>query len=366
MDVSDYHYKLPPALIARYPLPTRSASRLLCLHRRSGVLTDSHVVEIPHYLAPGDLLVFNNTKVIPARIYGKKESGGKVELLIERVQANNQLITHIRASKAPQIGSKILLEGQQWARVIGRHGALYQLEMAIDLDIAEWMEAVGEIPLPPYLGREAEASDKERYQTVFAEYPGAVAAPTAGLHFDPTLLRELISKGVQCGFLTLHVGAGTFAPLRSEQILSGKLHAEHIEVSQSLCDQIMETKKRGNKVIAVGTTTVRALETVAAQSVREGSLASSILLTPAGSEAEIRPYQGETEIFITPGFTFRIIDAMITNFHLPESSLLMLVSAFAGYENTMAAYQHAVAQEYRFFSYGDAMLIDEFGYSESV
>lgn len=345
MRVSDYQYELPRELIARYPLPSRSASRLLHLHSRSGALQDCQFEAIIGFLAPGDLLVFNNTKVIPARVYGEKASGGKIELLIERILPENQLLTHIRASKAPRIGSELMLRGQQRARVLGRHEALYQLEMASDLDIAQWLEAVGEIPLPPYLEREAEASDKERYQTVFAEHPGAVAAPTAGLHFDPALLAQLSVKGVQLGFLTLHVGAGTFAPLREAQIAAGKLHVERFAVSQTLCDQIIQAKNRGNKVIAVGTTTVRALETVALRSIKE---------------AVIQPYQGETDIFITPGFTFQVIDAMITNFHLPESSLLMLVSAFAGYENTLAAYHHAVQQQYRFFSYGDAMLIGQF------
>lgn len=338
MRVSDYLYDLPRDLIARYPLPSRSASRLLHLHPGSGALQDHHFEAITGFLAPGDLLVFNNTKVIPARVYGEKASGGKIELLIERILPDNQLSTHIRASKAPQIGSELILRGEQRVRVLGRQGALYEVAMARDLDIAQWLEAVGEIPLPPYLEREAEASDKERYQTVFAEHPGAVAAPTAGLHFDPPLLAQLAAKGVQSGFLTLHVGAGTFAPLRETQIATGKLHAERLEVSQSLCDQITQTKNRGNKVIAVGTTTVRALET-------------------AAKSSGIQPFQGETDIFITPGFTFRVIDAMITNFHLPESSLLMLVSAFAGYENTLAAYHHAVQERYRFFSYGDAMLI---------
>jgi len=341
MQVSDYQYELPRDLIARYPLSSRSASRLLHLHPRSGERQDHPFAAITHFLAPGDLLVFNNTKVIPARVYGEKSSGGKIELLIERILPDNQLLTHIRASKAPQIGSELVLRGEQRARVLSRQGALYELEMARDLDIPQWLEVVGEIPLPPYLERAAEASDKERYQTVFAQHPGAVAAPTAGLHFDQPLLAQLAAKGVQCGFLTLHVGAGTFSPLRETHLATGKLHTERLEVSQTLCDQITQTKNRGNKVIAVGTTTVRALETAALSS-------------------GIKPFQGETDIFIRPGFNFQVIDAIVTNFHLPESSLLMLVSAFAGYENTMAAYQHAVQQRYRFFSYGDAMLISDF------
>ncbi len=339
MRVSDFDYELPRELIARYPLDKRSASRLLHLNPVNGSLGDYHFKDIIGFLAPGDLLVFNNTKVIPARVYGQKSTGGKIELLIERILPENRLLTHLRASKSPQLGSELLLSGDQRAEVLSRHEALFELQMDPALDIFQWLEEVGEIPLPPYLDREAEASDKERYQTVFAEYPGAVAAPTAGLHFDEELLAALAKKGIHSGYLTLHVGAGTFAPLRAEQIAEGKLHAERIEVSSELCEQIRETKSRGNKVVAVGTTTVRALESAAAKG------------------PEIQAFCGETDIFITPGFKFRIVDVMITNFHLPESSLLMLVSAFAGFENTMKAYHHAVQDQYRFFSYGDAMLI---------
>ncbi|MBX9586522.1 MAG: tRNA preQ1(34) S-adenosylmethionine ribosyltransferase-isomerase QueA [Gammaproteobacteria bacterium] len=339
MRVSDFDYELPRELIARYPLDKRSASRLLHLNPVNGSLSDYHFKDIIGFFAPGDLLVFNNTKVIPARVYGQKCTGGKIELLIERILPDNRLLTHLRASKSPQVGSELLLSGDQRAKVLSRHEALFELQMDSALDIFQWLEEVGEIPLPPYLDREAEASDKERYQTVFAEYPGAVAAPTAGLHFDEELLAAIAEKGIHSGYLTLHVGAGTFAPLRAEQIADGKLHAERIEVSAALCQQIRETKSRGNKVIAVGTTTVRALESAAAQ------------------RSDIQPYHGETDIFITPGFNFRVVDAMITNFHLPQSSLLMLVSAFAGFENVMNAYRYAVQHQYRFFSYGDAMLI---------
>lgn len=335
MRVSDFDYELPRELIARYPLDKRSASRLLHLNPVNGSLSDYHFKDIIGFLAPKDLLVFNNTKVIPARVYGEKCTGGKIELLIERILPDNRLLTHLRASKSPKVGS----EGDQRAKVLSRHEALFELQMDPALDIFQWLDEVGEIPLPPYLDREAEASDKERYQTVFAEYPGAVAAPTAGLHFDQELLAAIAEKGIHSGYLTLHVGAGTFAPLRAEQIADGKLHAERIEVSAALCEQIRETKSRGNKVIAVGTTTVRALESAAAQ------------------RSDIQPYHGETDIFITPGFNFRVVDAMITNFHLPQSSLLMLISAFAGFENVMKAYRYAVQRQYRFFSYGDAMLI---------
>lgn len=360
MRLEDYHYELPRELIARYPLAERSASRLLLLQPQGGALGDFQFAALGRFLAPGDLLVFNNTKVIPARIYGQKSSGGKIEVLVERILPENRLLGHLRASKAPAVGAELQLIGEQRATVLGRQGALYELQLAADLDIMRWLEAVGEIPLPPYLERQAEDSDKERYQTVFARYPGAVAAPTAGLHFDEALLAGLAEKGVQSAYLTLHVGAGTFAPLRAEQLAAGKLHAERIEVSAELCEQIMSTKRRGGRVIAVGTTTVRALETAAAK--REGQGFHNELATDQTSnpDSEIQPYVGETDIFITPGFTFRVIDAMITNFHLPESSLLMLVSAFAGYQNTIAAYQHAVREQYRFFSYGDAMLIGDF------
>lgn len=361
MRLEDYHYELPRELIARYPLAERSASRLLCLQPQGGALGDFQFADLGRFLAPGDLLVFNNTKVIPARIYGQKSSGGKIEVLVERILPENRLVGHLRASKAPAVGAELQLIGEQRATVLGRQGALYELQLAADLDIMRWLEAVGEIPLPPYLERQAEDSDKERYQTVFACYPGAVAAPTAGLHFDEALLAALAEKGVQSAYLTLHVGAGTFAPLRAEQLATGKLHAERIEVSAELCEQIKATKRRGGKVIAVGTTTIRALETAAALATRDEKQSNRAENTQGPSpDCEIQPYEGETDIFITPGFTFRVIDAMITNFHLPESSLLMLVSAFAGYQNTMAAYQHAVREQYRFFSYGDAMLIGDF------
>jgi S-adenosylmethionine:tRNA ribosyltransferase-isomerase len=342
MRLEDYYYDLPRELIARYPLPERSASRLLVLHQQNGALKDKLFTDLEQFLAPGDLLVFNNTKVIPARIYGQKSSGGRVELLVERILPGNRIIGHCRASKAPKIGAELEFMGEQQARVLGRQAALYEFQFTENLDLMAWLQNVGQIPLPPYLEREAEESDKERYQTVFARYPGAVAAPTAGLHFDDALLARLAQKGVNSAFLTLHVGAGTFAPLRAEQLESGKLHSERIEVSAELCELINATKRKGGKVVAVGTTTVRALETAAAKI------------------QKVQPYEGETDIFITPGFTFRVVDAMITNFHLPESSLLMLVSAFAGHQNTMAAYHHAVQQNYRFFSYGDAMLIGDF------
>ncbi len=342
MRVADFDYELPGELIARYPLAQRSASRLLYLNSTSGALRDQHFTDLPQLIATGDLLVFNNTKVMPARIFGQKRTGGKIELLIERILPDRRILAHVRASKSPRINSELMLADQQLAIVRGRVEALYELELPHCDDIGAWLDLHGEIPLPPYLERKAEDADRERYQTVYAEHLGAVAAPTAGLHFDQPLLTALTAMGVNQAFLTLHVGAGTFSPVRVEHIDDHHLHAERIEVDAALCAAIADTKARGKRVIAVGTTGVRALEAVFAKF------------------GQLQPYHGETDIFIKPGYTFNVIDAMITNFHLPESTLLMLVSAFAGYEHTMAAYAHAVRHAYRFYSYGDAMLIGEF------
>jgi len=339
MRVADFDYELPGKLIARYPLAERSASRLLYLNRTSGALRDQQFTDLPQLINPGDLLVFNNTKVMPARIFGQKRTGGKIELLIERILPDRRILAHLRASKSPPINSELMLADQQLAIVRGRIEALYELELPHCDDIGAWLDVHGEIPLPPYLERKAEDADRERYQTVYAEHLGAVAAPTAGLHFDQRLLAALSAMGVNQAFLTLHVGAGTFSPVRVEHIDDHHLHAERIEVDAALCAAIADTKARGKRVIAVGTTGVRALEAVFAKF------------------GQLQPYHGETDIFIKPGYTFNVIDAMITNFHLPESTLLMLVSAFAGYEHTMAAYAHAVSHAYRFYSYGDAMLI---------
>lgn len=343
MQINDFDYLLPKELIARYPLERRSASRLLLVNRAQNSLQDQSFKHILDYFNPGDLFVFNNTKVIPARLFGQKQSGGKVEILVERVLDEHRVLAHIRSSKSPKVDAELLLENQLTANVLQRHDALFELEFNSDKTVFQWLDELGNIPLPPYLQRDAEVLDDDRYQTVYAKEQGAVAAPTAGLHFDDALLEKLKNHGINSAFLTLHVGAGTFQPVRVDNILEHKMHAEYIEVSQSICDQIIQTKKNGNKVIAIGTTSVRALESAA-----------------TGDETIIKPFVGDTDIFIYPGYTFKIIDAMLTNFHLPKSTLLMLVSAFSGHDLMNSAYAHAVEQQYRFYSYGDAMLIGDF------
>ncbi len=335
---SDYHYRLPPELIARYPADRRTDSRLLCLDGVSGRVEDRRFTDIEGLLNPGDLLVFNDTRVIPARLYGEKETGGKVELLVERVLDDHHALAHVRASKSPKPGTRLRLEGRVEAEVLGRDGALFHLFFEGAQPLVELLEEVGHVPLPPYIDRPAEALDRERYQTVYARRHGAVAAPTAGLHFDKPLLERLKARGVETTYVTLHVGAGTFQPVRVDRIEDHVMHAEYVEVSEEAAAQVRAARARGSRVVAVGTTSVRSLETAA----RNG---------------EIEPFHGDTEIFIYPGYRFRAVDALITNFHLPESTLLMLVSAFAGYDRVMAAYRHAVESGYRFFSYGDAMFI---------
>lgn len=335
MRVADFQFDLPDELIARYPLTERSASRLLVLNGLEGALQHRHFAELPEFLQPGDLLVFNNTKVIPARLFAQKETGGKVEVLVERVLDEQRVLAHVRASKAPKAGSRLLLESGN-ALMLARHDALFELEF--DQPVLPLLERIGHMPLPPYIDRADELSDRERYQTVYAECAGAVAAPTAGLHFDAAMLAALADMGVETAFVTLHVGAGTFQPVRVEQIEEHQMHHEWLEVDQSVVDAVSACKARGGRVIAVGTTSVRSLETAA----RSGQL---------------QPFSGDTDIFIYPGRSFNVVDALVTNFHLPESTLLMLVSAFAGYSATMAAYQQAVSAQYRFFSYGDAMFI---------
>lgn len=333
----DFHYELPEQLIAQFPLKDRTASRLL-LVSATGVLRDARFSDIETDINAGDLLVLNNTRVLAARLFGHKETGGKVEIMIERLLDDRNAWAQLRASKTPKPGALILLEGGEPVRMTGREGDLFHLEL-IEGEWPRVLEQHGHMPLPPYIQREDEPSDLDRYQTVFGQRPGAVAAPTAGLHFDAPLLSRLKDKGVGIAEVTLHVGAGTFQPVRAERIEDHQMHAEWIEVSQSVCDQVNATKERGGRVIAVGTTAVRSLESAA----REGQL---------------RPFSGDSRLFITPGYDFRVVDAMITNFHLLESTLLMLVCAFGGYEQMMAAYRHAVAASYRFFSYGDAMLIE--------
>lgn len=336
MQTSDFYFDLPSELIAQHPLPERTASRLLTLC--DGAINDALFSHIGELLQPGDLLVMNNTRVIPARLFGQKETGGKVEVLVERVLDEHRVLAHVRASKSPKPGSQLLLENAVQVKVTGREGELFCLSFEGDESAVTQLERHGHMPLPPYIERADESADRERYQTVFAQRQGAVAAPTAGLHFDQGLLDALTEKGVESTFVTLHVGAGTFQPVRVENIAEHHMHKEFIDVSADTVAAVQRTRARGGRVVAVGTTSVRALESAA----RHGELGT---------------FQGDTDIFITPGYTFRVVDALITNFHLSESTLLMLVSAFAGFDEVRAAYAHAIQQRYRFFSYGDAMFL---------
>lgn len=338
MQTRDFDYYLPDNLIAQYPLAERTASRLL--HVSGNKFFDRIFSDVIDLLNPGDLLVFNNTKVIPARLHGHKSTGGKVEVLIERLLDNHCVLAHIRSSKSPKPGTILLLESELRAEMMGRQGELFELKFLSDTNVIDLLETHGHMPLPPYIDRADEHSDQQRYQTVYAKHPGAVAAPTAGLHFDEALLHTIKAKGINFGYVTLHVGAGTFQPVRCERIEDHHMHAEYIDVDNNIVEQISETRQQGGRVIAVGTTAVRSLESAA----RSGQLSA---------------YKGDTSIFIYPGYKFNVVDALITNFHLPQSTLLMLVSAFAGYDSIMAAYQHAVQSQYRFFSYGDAMFIDK-------
>ena len=337
MKRTDFSYQLPEELIAQTPLEQRSASRLLCLDRQSGQLSDRKFRDLPGLLNTGDLLVFNNTKVIPARLHGFKATGGRVEILIERLLNKQECLAQVRASKSPKPGSRLVLENGSELLVLKRQDSFFHLR-SVDSDLMGLLTGLGHMPLPPYITREDNDADRRRYQTVYAETPGAVAAPTAGLHFDQVLLDQLKSAGIESTTVTLHVGAGTFQPVRVENVEDHLMHAEWLEVSQAACDAVAAAKARGGRVVAVGTTAVRSLETAA-----QGD--------------SLHPFSGDSRIFIYPPYRFRVVDAMITNFHLPESTLLMLVSAFAGHEQTLAAYHHAVEQSYRFFSYGDAMLL---------
>ncbi|MBA6131987.1 tRNA preQ1(34) S-adenosylmethionine ribosyltransferase-isomerase QueA [Pseudomonas juntendi] len=336
MRVADFSFELPDSLIARHPLAERHGSRLLVLDGPSGVLAHRQFPDLLEYLRPGDLMVFNNTRVIPARLFGQKASGGKLEVLVERVLDSHRVLAHVRASKAPKEGAVILIDGGGEAEMVARHDTLFELRFTEE--VLPLLDRVGHMPLPPYIDRPDEGADRERYQTVYAERAGAVAAPTAGLHFDEALLEKIAAKGVERAFVTLHVGAGTFQPVRVDKIEDHHMHKEWLEVSQEVVDAITACRARGGRVIAVGTTSVRSLESAA----RDGVL---------------KAFSGDTDIFIYPGRPFHVVDALVTNFHLPESTLLMLVSAFAGYPETMAAYAAAVEQGYRFFSYGDAMFI---------
>ncbi|KAF1725882.1 MAG: tRNA preQ1(34) S-adenosylmethionine ribosyltransferase-isomerase QueA [Pseudoxanthomonas sp.] len=338
MKKSDFHFDLPEALIAQAPLPERSASRMLVVPPGDAPFADRHVRDLPEWLQPGDLLVFNDTRVIPARLFGQKESGGRVEILIERLLPENAARAQVGASKSLKPGSRIQLDAGGEAEVVGRDGEFYQLRFHVPDSLESWLQKAGRLPLPPYIQRAPGQDDDERYQTVFARELGAVAAPTAGLHFDDALLAALRDRGVEFGHVTLHVGAGTFQPMRVDNIHEHRMHSEWLNVGAALVEQVRATRARGGRVIAVGTTVVRALESA----MRDG---------------ELQPFAGETQIFIFPGYRIRSVDAMVTNFHLPESTLLMLVSAFAGKDRIMAAYAHAVREQYRFFSYGDAMLL---------
>lgn len=333
MFLSDFDYELPPDLIAQYPPARRRDSRLLVLGESP---VDKKFEDLPGLLRAGDLLVFNDTRVIRARIVGRKETGGRVEILVERVLSETDVLAQVRASKTLKPGSRLLLADECQATVIDREQDLFRLKLSSP--IHEFLESHGDVPLPPYLNRSSEAADSDRYQTVFARQPGAVAAPTAGLHFDERMLGETLELGVKHAFVTLHVGAGTFQKLRDENIEANRLHSERVRISEEVCAAVRQTRGSGGRVIAVGTTSVRALET-------------------ASASAELTPYDGETDLFIVPGYEFKTVDAMLTNFHLPRSSLLMLVAAFAGRERILAAYRHAVDNAYRFFSYGDAMLL---------
>ncbi|EPX7410081.1 tRNA preQ1(34) S-adenosylmethionine ribosyltransferase-isomerase QueA [Cronobacter dublinensis] len=343
MRLTDFSFELPESLIAHYPQAQRSACRLLSLDGPTGDLTHGTFTDLLDKLNPGDLLVFNNTRVIPARLFGRKASGGKIEVLVERMLDDHRVLAHIRASKAPKPGADLLLGDDESvnATMTARHDALFEVQFNDERPVLDILNSIGHMPLPPYIERPDEASDRELYQTVYSEKPGAVAAPTAGLHFDEPLLARLREKGVEMAFVTLHVGAGTFQPVRVESIEDHVMHSEYAEVPQDVVDAVLAAKARGNKVVAVGTTSVRSLESAA----------------QAATDAPIAPFFGDTQIFIYPGYQYQVVDALVTNFHLPESTLIMLVSAFAGYQHTMNAYREAVKAEYRFFSYGDAMYI---------
>jgi S-adenosylmethionine:tRNA ribosyltransferase-isomerase len=335
---SDFHYELPDALIAQAPLPERSASRLLLVPPGDAAFDDRGVRDLPSLLQPGDLLVFNDTRVIPARLFGTKATGGRVEFLIERLLPGSEARAQLGFSKPPRPGSRITLDAGGEVEVLGREDSFWHLRFHVGESLEQWLQHAGRLPLPPYIQREPGVDDAERYQTVFAREIGAVAAPTAGLHFDDALLDALRERGVQFGHVTLHVGAGTFQPMRVDDIRDHRMHSEWLNVGAELVQQVRRTRAAGGRVIAVGTTVLRALES-------------------ALVDGDLQPFAGETNIFIFPGYHIRSIDALLTNFHLPESTLLMLVSAFAGKARVFAAYEHAVRERYRFFSYGDAMLL---------
>ncbi|MGO2563362.1 MAG: tRNA preQ1(34) S-adenosylmethionine ribosyltransferase-isomerase QueA [Pseudoalteromonas nigrifaciens] len=340
MRVADFSFDLPDELIARFPKQDRTSSRLLSLDGPSGVVEHKVFSNLLELVNENDLLVFNNTRVIPARMFGQKASGGKVEVLVERVLDEHRVLAHVRASKSLKPGNEVILEGKAKATMVARHDTLFELEFEHSQNVLDILNDIGHMPLPPYIDRPDNEADRERYQTVYGEKPGAVAAPTAGLHFDDKLMTALKNKGVQMAFVTLHVGAGTFQPVRVATVDEHIMHSEYIEVPDDVVAAVANTKANGGRVIAIGTTSVRSLESAA--KVHGGKLDT---------------YFGDTDIFIYPGYQFNVVDAMITNFHLPESTLIMLVSAFAGQDNIMGAYNTAIEQQYRFFSYGDAMFL---------
>lgn len=340
MRVADFSFDLPDELIARFPKKDRTSSRLLSLDGPTGEISHKVFSDILELVNENDLLIFNNTRVIPARMFGQKASGGKVEVLVERVLDEHRVLAHVRASKSLKPGNEVILEGKAKATMIARHDTLFELEFDHSRNVLDTLNDIGHMPLPPYIDRPDDEADRERYQTVYGEKPGAVAAPTAGLHFDEPLMAALKNKGVNMAFVTLHVGAGTFQPVRVETIDEHVMHSEYIEVPQDVVDAVAQTKANGGRVIAVGTTSMRSLESAA--KIHGGKLDT---------------YFGDTDIFIFPGYQFNVVDAMVTNFHLPESTLIMLVSAFSGQDNIMGAYNTAIEQKYRFFSYGDAMFL---------
>jgi len=338
LNKSDFHFDLPPELIAQAPLAERSASRLLVVDAKNGRFEDRRFTDLVELIAPGDLVVFNDTRVLPARLYGRKDTGGAVEILIERITGVHEARVQLGVSKKPKAGGRIVFDDGTAATVLGRDGEFFVLRFDATEPLEKRLLRLGRMPLPPYIERTADAGDDERYQTIYAREAGAVAAPTAGLHFDKPLLDALGARGVHFGYVTLHVGAGTFQPVRAERIEDHVMHREWLNVGADLVEKIRKTRADGGRIVAIGTTVVRALETAT----RDGVL---------------QPFAGETQIFIFPGYRITSVDALVTNFHLPESTLLMLVSAFAGRETMLAAYRHAVDARYRFFSYGDAMLI---------
>ena len=346
MRTEDFNFYLPDTLIAQHPTSDRTASRMLYLNSLNGELSDKMFINLPDYLQAGDLLIFNDTRVIKARLFGVKDTGGNVEVLIERVINQQNAYAHIRASRAPKVGSRLTLSKAFDVEIIARHDDLFELRFLSEISVLDLLEQHGALPLPPYITHTATSDDNERYQTVFSKHLGAVAAPTAGLHFNDAILETLKQKGINITYVTLHVGAGTFQPVRVDNINEHKMHSELYSISQETINLIKATKNNGAKVVAVGTTVLRALE-------------SAVRFSKLNVEGNLQAGSGETDIFITPGYQFKVVDRLFTNFHLPKSTLLMLVSAFAGMANIKNAYEHAIAKQYRFFSYGDAMVIEK-------